>query len=71
MSLKANDIQFTEFQRAVLDRMVDRDGKKGFIRDAMSYRDWSRKTGEEREVKMNLRFLSKLVSNKLVNNGNC
>ena len=61
MSLKANCSQFTDFQRAVLSRMVDQDGKKRFVRDAMTYRDWDGRAGEDKEVKMNLRFLNKLV----------
>ena len=65
MSLKAGDIQFTDFQKSILrDRMVDRDGKKGFVRSAMTYRDWSETSGEDKEVKMNMRFLSRLVKGR-------
>lgn len=59
MSLKASTSQFTDFQTAVLSRMVDKDGTKRFVRDAMTYRDWEERVGDDKEVKMNMRFHNK------------
>lgn len=56
----ANDIQFTEFQKAVLNRSVGKDGRN--LSDAMidsMHFETRERAGEEEEVKVNMRFLSK------------
>lgn len=54
-------LSFTEFQKAVLDRVVRRDGKRMFVPDALteSVSVQTAMAKEEKEVKMNMRFLSK------------
>lgn len=61
MSWAFNNIQFTEFQKAVLNRTVGKDGKKFILpleANAESLIIMERPR-EEKEVQMNMRFLSK------------
>lgn len=62
-TIKASSFQFTEFQKAVLNRSSSRDGRQMFQLDAMSDSVYMERANEkeEHEVKVNMRFLSKWV----------
>ena len=58
LAIKADDFQFTEFQKAVLNRSASRDMfQPGAMTDSVYAERASEK--EEREVEVNTRFLNK------------
>lgn len=59
-NVKAQDIQFTDFQKSVLHRFVDRNGKRLYNLEAMTESTFEhQRNGEEKEVKVHMRFLNK------------
>ncbi len=56
---KTSEGQFSEFQKAVLSRMVNIDGKRMSLQEATVDSLYLERRREEKEVKMNMRFLSK------------